>query len=74
MASLSVEKGRCSVAAPPVGHPAVGSATLGIGLGLGVGWRLGEPHLLSLAPLPLIGNVRRGPPARHGLDVSDQDA
>jgi hypothetical protein len=44
MALLSVEKGRRSAAAPPVGHPTAGSATLGIGLGLGVGWRLGEPH------------------------------
>jgi hypothetical protein len=61
MVSLSVEKGRRSAAAAPVGHPAAGSATLGIGLGLGVGWRLGEPrHLSPWPPPPLIGTVRRG--------------
>jgi hypothetical protein len=52
MVSLSVEKGRRSAAAPPVGHPTAGSATLGIGLGLGVGWRLDKPRLLSPWPPP----------------------
>jgi hypothetical protein len=56
--------------APPVGHPAAGSATLGIGLGLGVGWRLGEPHNVSHRPhLLFIDIVWRGPPTSVGFDA-----
>jgi hypothetical protein len=47
MESVSVERSGAVAplvgVAPSVGHPAAGSATLEIGLGLGVGWRLGEP-------------------------------
>jgi hypothetical protein len=60
----SVSVARSGVVAPPVGHPAAGSATLGIELGLGQ-WGGGsdsQPRTLCPGPPPPIyGAVQRGP-------------
>jgi hypothetical protein len=42
-------------------------------LGFGVGWRLGQPRVLSPCPHSLLyGTVRRGPTNPVGLDAPDQ--